>query len=104
MAQASEALGRDIKWLKDPFRWTEDFGTICALANGTVFVIGPVENNPQINNSSYDAFDQLIAKEKLIVFEFYKYSFIVRMLKEARNGEKDRRNAWRFKHHSQRFR
>jgi amidohydrolase len=72
VVKAAEATGHNVKWLKEPFRWAEDFGAISAAAKGVMFAFGAGENNPQIHNSDYDFPDLLIDKGKSILFKIYK--------------------------------
>lgn len=69
---AALATNHDIKWLDDPFRWSEDFGAISACAKGAMFAYGAGEDNPQIHNPDYDFPDGLIDGGVSIFEEIYK--------------------------------
>ncbi len=61
VAEAAGSCGQPVKWLDDPFRWSEDFGAISATTRGAMFALGAGEDTPQIHNPDYDFPDQLIA-------------------------------------------
>jgi amidohydrolase len=54
------ASGRPVEVLEGPFRWSEDFGRLTALAEGAVFGIGAGEETPALHNPAYDFPDELI--------------------------------------------
>ena len=54
------AGGRSVEVLKVPFRWSEDFGRLTALAEGALFGIGAGEGTPALHNPAYDFPDALI--------------------------------------------
>lgn len=54
------AGGRSVEVLEGPFRWSEDFGRLTAIAEGAVFGIGAGEGTPALHNPAYDFPDELI--------------------------------------------
>jgi len=55
------AAGRSsVEVLEGPFRWSEDFGRLTALAEGALFGIGAGVGRPALHNPAYDFPDELI--------------------------------------------
>lgn len=72
VADAAQQVGNDVKWLDEPFRWSEDFGAISATAKGAMFALGAGETNPQIHNPDYDFPDELIEQGANIFYRIYQ--------------------------------
>lgn len=72
VANAAQQAGNDVKWLDEPFRWSEDFGAISATAKGAMFALGAGETNPQIHNPDYDFPDELIEQGANIFYQIYQ--------------------------------
>ena len=51
----------EIKELKDPLRWSEDFGYFTQKFSGVLFGLGSGENHPQLHNPEYDFPDDIIS-------------------------------------------
>lgn len=60
VAQAAKKIGQDLVWLKEPLRWSEDFGAISSMTKGAMFILGAGEDSPQIHHPEYDFPDALI--------------------------------------------
>lgn len=72
VADVAENTGHVVTWLKEPFRWSEDFGAISACAKGAMFAYGAGRDNPQIHNPDYDFPDELIDGGVSIFYEIYR--------------------------------
>ncbi|WP_271273326.1 amidohydrolase [Aliamphritea hakodatensis] len=72
VAQAARECGQPVKWLDEPFRWSEDFGAISAASRGAMFALGAGEKTPQIHNPDYDFPDQLITTGTDIFAAIYR--------------------------------
>ena len=46
--------------IREPFRWSEDFGHFTALYPGALFGIGAGKNHPGLHNNDYDFNDNII--------------------------------------------
>ncbi len=57
---AAKACGKQIVYLKEPFRSSEDFGYYQKECPGAIFYIGNGENYPQIHTTEYDFNDTII--------------------------------------------
>jgi len=57
---AAKSAGRDVTYLDDPFRWSEDFGYFTAAFKGAFFGIGSGADQPQLHDDGYDYPDELI--------------------------------------------
>lgn len=59
-----ETLAKKNQWryqvLKEPFRWSEDFGYYTKMYRGAFFGLGSGENHPQLHSNNYDYPDELI--------------------------------------------
>jgi amidohydrolase len=49
-----------LRWIEEPFRWSEDFGRLTANYEGALFGIGAGEMVPDLHNPDYDFPDLLI--------------------------------------------
>ncbi|MFW5805285.1 MAG: amidohydrolase [Bacteroidales bacterium] len=47
-------------WMKEPYRWSEDFGYFLKEYKGAMFGLGAGEKQPQLHNPDYDFPDDLI--------------------------------------------
>ena len=61
VAAAAAATGVDVRWLDEPFRWSEDFGYFTAAFKGAFFGLGSGTDQPQLHDDGYDYPDELIA-------------------------------------------
>jgi amidohydrolase len=57
---ASKKLNIPIEILKEPFRWSEDFGHFSKISKSTIFGIGSGKKHPQLHNENYDFPDEII--------------------------------------------
>lgn len=59
-----ETLAKKNQWayqiLKEPFRWSEDFGYYTKTYKGAFFGLGSGENQPQLHSNNYDYPDELL--------------------------------------------
>ena len=56
-----EIISNDVmSLLKNPFRWSEDFGAISATCKGAMFGLGAGEEHPQLHHPEYDFPEGLI--------------------------------------------
>jgi len=46
--------------LKQPFKWSEDFGHFLEKYKGAIFGIGSGEDHPDLHNPDYDFPDEII--------------------------------------------
>ncbi len=61
VAVVCRAAGRaSLRVMEGPFRWSEDFGRLTALAEGALFGIGAGVETPALHNPAYDFPDELI--------------------------------------------
>jgi amidohydrolase len=58
--RASSKLDLQTHQLKNPFRWSEDFGHFTQLCKATLFGVGSGEGHPQLHNEDYDFPDDII--------------------------------------------
>ncbi|NHB69127.1 amidohydrolase [Perlabentimonas gracilis] len=58
--RASSKLDLQTHQLKNPFRWSEDFGHFTQLCKANLFGVGSGENHPQLHNEDYDFPDDII--------------------------------------------
>jgi amidohydrolase len=58
--KCSEKLNLNIIELKQPFKWSEDFGHFLEKYNGAIFGIGSGEDHPDLHNPDYDFPDEII--------------------------------------------
>jgi amidohydrolase len=59
--------------IKEPYRWSEDFGVLLESANqGAMFTIGAGVNSPQLHNADYDFPDELIPIASSIFIELIR--------------------------------
>lgn len=61
VAAAAAAKGVDVRWLDEPFRWSEDFGYFTSAFTGAFFGLGCGADQPQLHDDGYDYPDELIA-------------------------------------------
>lgn len=71
VADAASACGNKVIWIKEPLRWSEDFGALSQTAKGAMFALGAGEQTPQIHNPDYDFPDQLLTQGRDIFFKIY---------------------------------
>jgi amidohydrolase len=57
---ASNKLSIPVDILKEPFRWSEDFGHFSKVSKSTLFGVGSGKKHPQLHSESYDFPDQII--------------------------------------------
>lgn len=60
IAAAAASACADIRWLDEPFRWSEDFGHFTAAFEGAFFGLGSGTSQPQLHDDGYDFPDELI--------------------------------------------
>lgn len=60
VARAAAATGQKVEWLKDPYRWSEDFGQFTAITPGALFALGAGERVSPLHSPDYDFPDALI--------------------------------------------
>jgi amidohydrolase len=60
IAAAAASAGADVRWLDEPFRWSEDFGYFTAAFKGAFFGLGSGTDQPQLHDDGYDFPDALI--------------------------------------------
>jgi metal-dependent amidase/aminoacylase/carboxypeptidase family protein len=60
IAAAAASAGADVRWLDEPFRWSEDFGYFTAAFEGAFFGLGSGTDQPQLHDDGYDFPDALI--------------------------------------------
>jgi amidohydrolase len=58
---AAAELGLNHQFLKNPFRWSEDFGHFTQISKAALFGIGSGINHPQLHNEDYDFPDEIIS-------------------------------------------
>jgi amidohydrolase len=59
--------------IKQPYRWSEDFGVLLESASqGAMFTIGSGENSPQLHNADYDFPDELIPIASSVYIELIR--------------------------------
>jgi amidohydrolase len=58
---ASKRLNIPFEVLKEPFRWSEDFGHFSKISKSTIFGIGSGKKHPQLHNEDYDFPDEIIS-------------------------------------------
>jgi metal-dependent amidase/aminoacylase/carboxypeptidase family protein len=58
--KCSEKLNLNIIDLKQPFKWSEDFGHFLEKYKGAIFGIGSGEDHPDLHNPDYDFPDEII--------------------------------------------
>ncbi|MEE4176328.1 MAG: amidohydrolase [Bacteroides sp.] len=58
--RAAEMNQSQILSIREPFRWSEDFGHFTAAYPGALFGIGAGKNHPGLHNNNYDFNDHLI--------------------------------------------
>jgi metal-dependent amidase/aminoacylase/carboxypeptidase family protein len=57
---AARALGLEVEEVKEPFRWSEDFGYFTERYRGAFFGLGSGIAQPQLHDDAYDYPDELI--------------------------------------------
>jgi amidohydrolase len=59
---AESAKELNLAWheMKNPFRWTEDFGLFSSVFTGAMFGLGAGENTPALHSPDYDFPDELL--------------------------------------------
>lgn len=60
VVRAAERAGRRLHFLKEPMRWSEDFGYYLREAKGAFFGIGSGENCPALHTAAYEYPDALL--------------------------------------------
>ena len=58
--KAAEMSHSSVVTIREPFRWSEDFGHFTALYPGALFGIGAGKNHPGLHNNDYDFNDNII--------------------------------------------
>ena len=59
--EAAELAGRQLRKLKQPMRWSEDFGYYLEESGGSFFGIGAGEDHAQLHTPQYGFPDEIIA-------------------------------------------
>lgn len=67
LTAAARAAGKEIVHLREPMRWSEDFGYYLEEAQGAFFGIGAGEDHPQLHTEHY-SFPDRIMRDALDVF------------------------------------
>lgn len=60
VAAAARELGLKVEEMKEPFRWSEDFGHFTDRYKGAFFGLGSGSDQPQLHDDAYDFPDELI--------------------------------------------
>ncbi len=58
--QAVQMSGAMVKTIKEPFRWSEDFGHFTGMCKGAMFGLGAGEKHPSLHNHDYDFPDETL--------------------------------------------
>lgn len=72
IAAAADATKHKVRWITEPFRWSEDFAAISAVSRGAMFAYGAGINKPQIHNPDYCFPDELIERGSELFFKIYQ--------------------------------
>jgi amidohydrolase len=67
IAQAAAESGLEVAWLKEPFRWSEDFGQFSSKTPGAMFALGAGEKSAPLHSPDYD-FPEALIEPGLKVF------------------------------------
>jgi len=78
---AIEASKLNQKNLKEPVRWSEDFGHFTNRYPGSLFCLGSGENQPALHNADYDYPDELLP----VAVQLF-YNIADQILREERHG------------------
>ena len=70
--KCSEKLNLNITEIKEPFRWSEDFGHFLNHFKGALFGIGAGENHPDLHNPDYDFPDAIIKTSAELFYSVMK--------------------------------
>ena len=60
VAEAARRSGLAVRWLAEPFRWSEDFGQFTARYKGAMFVLGAGEHAAPLHSAEYEFPDALL--------------------------------------------
>ena len=60
VCEAAKKIGRDVTWLEQPMRWSEDFGYYLQETEGVFFGIGDGEEHAQLHTADYEFPDAII--------------------------------------------
>lgn len=69
--RASGKAGIEYQYLKNPFRWSEDFAHFTRKFKGALFGLGSGTDHPQLHNPDYDFPDEIIKNGVNVFFEIY---------------------------------
>jgi len=72
IAKAAENLGLEIQFLKESFKWSEDFSWFTRHFKGALFGLGAGISQPNLHNPNYDFPDELIPEGVRLLYEIYK--------------------------------
>ena len=60
VAETALGLGMQVRWMDEPFRWSEDFGHFSARIPSVLFGLGSGRNHPALHHPDYDFNDSLL--------------------------------------------
>ena len=60
VCEAAKKIARDVTWLEQPMRWSEDFGYYLQETTGAFFGIGDGEEHAQLHTADYEFPDAII--------------------------------------------
>ncbi|MFW5759078.1 MAG: M20/M25/M40 family metallo-hydrolase, partial [Bacteroidota bacterium] len=67
-----EELGKKCMEIKEPFRWSEDFGHFTARFPSVLFGLGSGKDSPGLHNNDYDFPDEIIPGAIELFYELIK--------------------------------
>ncbi|MEA2104835.1 MAG: amidohydrolase [Candidatus Cloacimonadota bacterium] len=70
--KSAKNIRNKIKFIEQPFTWTEDFSYFTQKIKGAFFGLGSGKNHPQLHNSDYDFPDEIISDGINIFVEIIK--------------------------------
>ncbi len=60
LKEVCEQIGTEVEQIKQPFRWSEDFGHFTSHYKGMLFGLGSGKDSPGLHNPDYDFPDEII--------------------------------------------
>ncbi len=70
--KAAQDAGLSVVEVKEPFRWSEDFGYYLKAAKGAFFGIGDGEDYPQLHTETYEFPDQILLTAAQVFYHLLK--------------------------------